>query len=134
MTGDDNSEARALSRRGFLKIGAGTAAAATALSASDALAESASAGAGGREHPRHDPPNAAREVPTVCGVCFWKCGVRAEVGEDGTLLHLRGIPGYPTSRGRLCPRGVGGIGFSEDTDRLLRPRVRRGERGEAVFE
>lgn len=130
MTRDPDATSCALSRRGFLKVGAGAAAAATALGATDARAERAAAA---REHPRDDSPQAAREVPTVCGVCFWRCGVGAELS-DGALLHLRGIPGYPTSRGRLCPRGVGGIGFHEDPDRLLRPQVRRGERGEAVFE
>lgn len=119
------------SRRDFLRYGAGgTAAAATAgLVAAPAQADAAP----DAPRPRHDPPSVARVVPTVCGVCFWKCGVGAEMGQDGTLLHLRGLPGHPLSRGRLCPRGVGGIGFHGDSDRLSTPKIRRGERGEGVF-
>lgn len=117
-----------ISRRGFLRLGAGAGAATTVLGSDRAQAETAPSA-----RRRHHPPAADHDVPTVCGVCFWKCGLRGEVGAEGELLHLRGNPGFPTSRGRLCPRGVGGIGMHEDSDRLLYPQLRRGDRGEGVF-
>ncbi|MBT3218415.1 MAG: molybdopterin-dependent oxidoreductase, partial [Proteobacteria bacterium] len=114
------------SRRDFLRIGAtGTGAVAAATMASEpAMATT---------HRRPTPPKVAREVHSVCGVCFWKCGITAEIGEEDQLLHLRGNKAHPMSRGRLCPRGVGGIGIHEDSDRLLHPQIRTGERGEGVF-
>ncbi len=85
------------------------------------------------EHPRFFPPKSVSAVRSVCGVCFWKCGINVEIGEDGTPLHISPVPGHPLSEGKLCPRGVGGIGFYEDSNRLLKPQIRTGERGEAAF-
>ncbi len=116
------------SRRDFLRLSAtGAAAAAVVSLPTEASTMEAEA------RPRSHPPAVARTAHTVCGVCFWKCGVTAELGEQGELLHLRGTPGHPLSRGRLCPRGVGGIGMHTDSDRLRSPKIRRGERGEGVF-
>ena len=85
------------------------------------------------DHPRFFPPASVDDVRSVCGVCFWKCGINVEIGEEGEALNISGVPGHPLSRGRLCPRGVGGIGFIEDDDRLTQPQIRTGERGEAVY-
>lgn len=116
----------AFSRRRFLKglvaTGAVTTAAPVAAATKPII-----------PHERQQPPKVARTVTTTCGICFWKCGVTAEIGEDGTLLHLKGIKGHPLSRGKLCPRGVGGIGLHEDPDRLKYPMIRTGKRGEGVF-
>ena len=119
------------SRRDFLRFSAGGAAAATVAATLPASEANAAKPPGARA--RLHPPEVARTAHTVCGVCFWKCGVTAEIGDDGELLHLRGTPGHPLSRGRLCPRGVGGIGMHEDPDRLTSPKIRRGDRGQGVF-
>ncbi len=117
-------------RRDFIRLGfAGSAGAAgSVLFEPGAVAAEADV-----DHPRFDPPTAVRSVRSVCGVCFWKCGINVEIGEQDEVLHISGVPGHPLSRGRLCPRGVGGIGFHEDPDRLDKPQIRTGERGEAVF-
>ncbi len=70
-----------------------------------------------------------RRVPTFCDVCFWKCGAIASV-RDGRLWKIEGNPDDPLSRGRLCPRGTGGIGAHFDSDRLRFPLVRRQKRGQ----
>jgi len=57
-----------------------------------------------------------RQVPTFCDVCFWKCGAIATV-KDGRLWKIEGNPDDPLSRGRLCPRGTGGVGAHFDPDR-----------------
>ena len=117
-----------LSRRQFIKIGAGGVAAGTALSG---LATNWW-GLDRSELP--DPGTAGeRVVPTFCELCFWKCGVLAHV-KDGRVTKLTGNPDHPLSRGRLCPRGTGGIGLLYDPDRLLKPLVRVKKRGEQVFE
>ncbi len=70
-----------------------------------------------------------RTVPTFCDICFWKCGAIATV-KDGRLWKIEGNPDDPLSRGRLCPRGTGGIGAHFDPDRLKAPLIRRKARGE----
>ena len=85
------------------------------------------------EHQVHWPPVPVGSVRSVCGVCFWKCGINVELAADGTPLHIGPSAGHPLSRGKLCPRGVGGIGFYEDDNRLLEPQIRSGERGDGVF-
>jgi thiosulfate reductase/polysulfide reductase chain A len=91
----------ALSRRRFLKISAASViAAGAAARATPALARAAypTPGDGG-----------VRTVPTFCDICFWKCNAIASV-RDGQLWKIEGNPDDPLCRGRLCPRGTGGIG------------------------
>ena len=70
-----------------------------------------------------------RKVPTYCDICFWKCGAIAYV-RDGRLWKIEGNPEDPLSRGRLCPRGTGGVGAHFDPDRLKYPLIRRQKRGQ----
>ncbi|MFZ2491621.1 MAG: molybdopterin-dependent oxidoreductase [Thermoanaerobaculia bacterium] len=82
----------------------------------------------------HDPKtDGDRVVPTFCELCFWKCGVLAHV-KDGVVTKIVGNPDHPLSKGRLCPRGTGGIGLLYDPDRLKKPLLRRQKRGEDVFQ
>lgn len=109
-------------RRSFLKISAATIAAASvggkvASYAAENLGSPAPSEKG------------IRRVPTFCDICFWKCGAIATV-RDGKLWKIEGNPDDPLSRGRLCPRGSGGIGHALDPDRLRTPLVRTGERGQ----
>jgi thiosulfate reductase/polysulfide reductase chain A len=71
-------------------------------------------------------------VPTFCELCFWKCGVLAHV-KDGRVTKIVGNPKHPLSRGRICPRGAGGVGLLYDPDRLKKPLIRRKKRGEETF-
>ncbi len=108
-----------ISRRRFLKI-AGLGAGAATLAAGSVRRLQAMAprpGAG-----------AVRTVPTSCDVCFWKCNAIAHVRDD-RLWKIVGNPEDPLSRGRLCPRGTGGIGAHFDPDRLQAPLMRRKSRG-----
>jgi len=107
------------SRRRFLKI--------TGLGASAA----ALGGAAPRLSARLASPtgNPVQVTPTFCDICFWKCGALAHV-RDGQLWKIEGNPEDPLSRGRLCPRGTGGVGAHFDPDRLTSPLVRRMQRGQ----
>ena len=110
-----------VSRRRFLKItgaGAGAAAAAGAFGTLPRLRGGQGAGEKG-----------VRTVPTFCDLCFWKCSAIATV-RDGVLWKIEGNPEDPLSRGRLCPRGTGGVGAHFDTDRLHAPLLRASVRGE----
>jgi len=108
-----------LSRRRFLKIGAGVVAAAGALEGTCRVV----AGAG------RAVKSGLQTVPTFCNICFWQCGAIATV-RDGKLWKIDGHPLDPLSHGRLCPRGTGGIGAHTDPDRLRTPLIRVSERGE----
>ncbi|MEI7485473.1 MAG: molybdopterin-dependent oxidoreductase, partial [Ignavibacteriota bacterium] len=70
-----------------------------------------------------------KKIPTYCDICFWKCGAIAYV-RDGKLWKIEGNPDDPLSKGRLCPRGTGGIGAHYDKDRLTSPLIRKNNRGE----
>ena len=110
-----------ISRRRFLQISAATFGAATAVPYLKAPLAIAGAAAGGEA-------GTVQAIPTTCDICFWKCGAIAYV-RDGKLWKIEGNPLDPLSRGRLCPRGTGGIGASLDPDRLRAPLLRVGERG-----
>ncbi|ACB74750.1 molybdopterin-containing oxidoreductase family protein [Opitutus terrae] len=108
----------ALSRRRFLKI---STAALFAAGAAGRLVSAATTAA-------TRPALGVRRVPTFCDICFWKCNAIASV-RDGQLWKIEGNPNDPLSRGRLCPRGTGGIGAHTDPDRLRTPLIRTRERG-----
>lgn len=71
-------------------------------------------------------------IATNCEMCFWRCGVLAEVA-DGKVLKLEGNPDHPLTKGRLCARGNAGPQLLYDPDRLKYPMLRVGERGEGKF-
>lgn len=110
-----------IQRRRFLQILTGSAAAAAAGGAVAFLPRTAAA------------PKVINQVPTFCELCFWKCGVVATV-EDGVVTKLDGHPLHPLAMGRLCPRGNGGTGLLYDPDRLKKPLLRKGKRGEDRFQ
>jgi len=109
-----------LSRRRFLKLTTASLAAAAALGnmSTRAIAKTVDSAKKG-----------IRKIPTFCSICFWKCGAIATV-VDGKLEKIEGNPDDPLCRGRLCPRGTGGIGAHFDNDRLRHPLIRTSERGQ----
>lgn len=114
-----------LSRRSFLGLSAGTLAGALALrlgplAPSHALAAPL------------DPGTDGKVVRSVCEVCFWKCGIQGHAQGD-RLIKIQGSPDHPLSNGKLCPRGVGGVGLAHDPDRLVKPLLRVGPKGSEEF-
>jgi thiosulfate reductase/polysulfide reductase chain A len=112
--------AHGLSRRRFLKIAGASAGVAAVGASAGQLLKAAAVGV--------ETERGLRQVPTFCDICFWKCGAIATV-RDGVLSKIEGNPDDPLSRGRLCPRGTGGVGAHFDSDRLRAPLVRRHVRG-----
>ena len=116
-----------LTRRGFLKAAAATAAAVGAAAAMDsnfvkvdpALADEAQ----GEEILVH----------TACRACIQNCGVIAHV-RDGRVVDLEGDPADPMSNGRICAKGYAGIQALYNPNRLKYPMKRAGERGENKWE
>jgi thiosulfate reductase/polysulfide reductase chain A len=62
--------------------------------------------------------------PTFCEVCFWKCAAWTYVDKKGRIRKVIGNKQDPLCKGRLCPRGTGGIGMYYDEDRLKHPLIR----------
>lgn len=111
-----------ISRRKFLKItGFSVGAAATVTALSPIIK--------GAEKVNKEKVKGIQKIPTYCDICFWKCGAIAYL-KDGELWKIEGHPDDPLSRGRLCPRGTGGVGAHYDPDRLRSPLIRTRERGE----
>ncbi len=77
--------------------------------------------------------NRVGKIATNCEMCFWRCGVLAEV-KDGKVVRVEGNPEHPLTKGRLCARGNAGIDLLYDPDRLKYPMLRTGARGEGKFE
>jgi thiosulfate reductase/polysulfide reductase chain A len=73
-----------------------------------------------------------QQIATNCEMCFWRCGVMAEVA-GGKLLKLQGNPHHPMTKGKLCARGNAGVALLNDPDRLKYPQIRTGERGQGKF-
>ncbi len=67
-----------------------------------------------------------------CEMCFWGCGVTA-YNREGRVFKLEGQPKCPKNYGKLCARGNSGIYQLYDPDRLKKPLIRAGKRGEGKF-
>jgi thiosulfate reductase/polysulfide reductase chain A len=107
-----------ISRRDFLKVS--TAGAAIAGTTSATAEPSRLPGRRGNER--------VELIATNCEMCFWRCGVLAEV-KDGKVVKLQGNPNHPLTKGKLCARGNAGTQLLYDPDRLKFPQVRTGSRG-----
>lgn len=122
-----------ITRRRFVGV-AGTAVAGVTL-ATTALAPHTKAATPLTLEPSEAGPTVEfdREVYTLCEQCVWRCGLRAKV-KDGRILKLDGNAFHPHSNGVLCPRGQGGVATAYDPDRLLYPMIRKGKRGEGIWQ
>jgi len=127
--------ARAVSRRDFLKMGAGAAAGMAFLRF------------GGLDPVVGLPVATAQGVadgssltwkPTICNMCPNICGVKVgvkQVGGKERAVKIEGNPDHPYNQGRLCARGQAGIRRQYNPNRLKTPliRVEGSKRGEWSF-
>lgn len=67
--------------------------------------------------------NGETVIPSYCDVCFMGCGINVTV-KNGKAIKIEGNRFHPISRGKLCPRGTGGLGQLYDPDRLKTPLLR----------
>ncbi len=124
-----------MKRRDFLKLSAGASLALAGLKLrSEGLFTKAYAHcASGKELPGS---LGAREVTSVCEMCFWRCPIVAKV-KGGKVVKIEGNPKSPTNgrgdKARVCARGNSGVKLLYDPDRVLHPLKRVGERGEGKF-
>ena len=117
-----------ITRRTFLKVSAGTGAAAAAA---PKLLHAMEMELGGKDV---GPVTMAerKAIPTNCHVCNIQDGAIAFV-ENGRVVKLEGNPEHVSTRGRLCAKGNAGMWLSYDPDRILFPLKRVGARGEGKW-
>lgn len=109
-----------ITRRQFVKLSAG---------ASAALGVSATALAEQPHPPGWRGSQRVEQIATTCEMCFWRCGIIADVVE-GKVVRITGNPDHPLTKGRLCGRGNAGTELLYDPDRLKYPLLGTGKRGE----
>lgn len=107
-----------ISRRGFIKATAATAALTSAgtVGFNEWSNEYVKAGANAE----------IKEIPSTCNACSSKCGMIGHV-KNGRLWKLTGHPDHPFSKGKLCARGHGYATVVYSKDRLTQPLKRIGE-------
>jgi len=117
-----------ITRRTFLKVGGGTAAAVTVA---PRVLRAMEQDLGGKDF---NPASLAerKAVPVTCHVCNIQDGAIAYV-ENGRIVKLEGNPEHVSTRGRLCAKGNSGMWYTYNPDRILYPLKRVGARGEGKW-
>ncbi len=124
-----------MKRRDFLKFSASTTLALAALGAGEEegffmAARSLADGKGAEPMPAGSL--GAKEVTSVCEMCFWRCPIVGKV-KNGRLIKIEGNPNSPANGARVCARGNSGVQLLYDPDRLKYPLKRMGKRGEGKW-
>ncbi len=74
----------------------------------------------------------AKFVPSICEMCTSSCTIEARVeGDKG--VFIRGNPKDKSRGGKVCARGGSGFNQLYDPQRLVKPIMRVGERGEGKW-
>jgi formate dehydrogenase major subunit len=67
---------------------------------------------------------ADRVVQSICPYCAVGCGQKVYV-KDEKVVQIEGDPDSPISRGRLCPKGAGSLGYVNSPIRETKVKYRR---------
>lgn len=106
-----------LSRRDFLKLSGGTAAAGALASGVEIpVCEAA---------PPEKAPRikGAKETTTICPYCSVGCGIVVHT-KEGKIINTEGDPDHPTNEGTLCSKGASIYQMVNNPLRLTKPRYR----------
>ena len=120
-----------LKRRNFLKTSAAATAGAS-MASSMAFGFSPYEDAIEAKNEKEEEIKNAKFTPSVCGMCVNMCGVIVR-NTDGKVKKIDPNPLYPKSRSFMCARGNAGIAEEYDPDRITKPLIRVGKRGEGKF-
>jgi formate dehydrogenase major subunit len=102
-----------ISRRGFLKLSAGSAVLAS-LSIDLLPAKSYAATL---------PIRFAKETQTICPFCAVGCGIIVHT-QNGKVINTEGDPDHPINEGTLCSKGASLYQIVNNPTRLTKPRYR----------
>jgi thiosulfate reductase/polysulfide reductase chain A len=78
-------------------------------------------------------PMNTKIIQSMCFECHSRCGVLLEV-KDGKLVGVKGDKTHPFSHGYVCLKGRAAMEIIYHPERITRPLVRVGKKGEARFE
>src|SRR3954464_11374715 len=67
---------------------------------------------------------ADRVVQSICPYCAVGCGQKVFVADE-KIVQIEGDPDSPISRGRLCPKGAGSLGYINSPLRETKVKYRR---------
>jgi formate dehydrogenase major subunit len=67
---------------------------------------------------------ADRVVQSICPYCAVGCGQKVYVSDE-KVVQIEGDPDSPISRGRLCPKGAGSLGYVNSPLRETKVKYRR---------
>jgi anaerobic selenocysteine-containing dehydrogenase len=115
-------------RRDFLKLGLTSIATLPFFSLSSHLLSAAEKGIA-KVTPLGKIPEV---IPSTCMVCPAGCGILGYL-ENGVLTKIQGNPKHPVNRGKICSKGIAGLNYLTDPDRILYPLRREGKRGEGKW-
>jgi formate dehydrogenase alpha subunit len=73
-----------------------------------------------------------KKVSTVCPYCGVGCNIELNV-KDNRIVKVTSPAGSVVNKGRLCAKGRFGFDFVHSEERLTKPLIRVGERGEGKF-
>lgn len=117
-----------VSRRGFLKIAAGTGVAAGLSPTVRRVALEPFV-----RTPEEELPGKATWYASTCRQCPAGCGIIVRV-INGRARKIEGNPDHPLNRGKLCARGQAGLQVLYNPDRLQNAVRQTGGRGSRHFE
>ena len=117
-----NKVKKQLSRRTFLKLSGAATVALTVAPAMPKLITEAQAALQG----------SAEFVTSYCEMCTSRCPIQAKV-VDGKTVLINGNPNWPATGGTVCARGGSGFSQMYDPQRVQKPLIRTGERGEGKW-
>jgi len=114
---------RKLTRRTFLKLSGATAAAIAVSGSVTKLVSEVSA---------ETKAGTSELVRSFCEMCTSRCPIQAKV-ENGKVTFIAGNPDWAATGGAICARGGAAISQLYDPERVKKPLIRTGERGEGKW-
>ncbi|WP_199883747.1 thiosulfate reductase PhsA [Anaerosinus massiliensis] len=70
-----------------------------------------------------------KKIRTYCEMCTTRCPMEVSV-KDGKVDFIAGNPEWSSTGGTLCARGAAALSQTYDQERVKKPLIRQGERGE----
>ncbi len=68
-------------------------------------------------------------MPSICEMCSTRCAIQARLDTNGKVF-IKGNPLSKSTGGAVCARGGAGVNQLKDPNRLVKPLMRVGEKGE----
>ncbi|HWR08046.1 thiosulfate reductase PhsA [Sporomusa sp.] len=114
---------RKFTRRTFLKLSGATAAAIAVSGSITRMVPEVSAETKEEE---------SQLVRSFCEMCTSRCPIQAKI-ENGKVTYIAGNPDWAATGGTVCARGGAAISQLYDKERVKKPLIRAGERGEGKW-